>query len=79
MMTSQIEPTEEMFQMVQNYNQNVFRNLRTEQFVSKKTRNECFKFSREYKRWMKHFRNDQPKVLDEKKELKSETTGNLVE
>lgn len=73
MQTAQIEPTEEHFQMVRNYNQNVFRNLRTEQFASKKMRNDSFKFSREYKRWMKHFRNDQPKVSDEKIKMKSET------
>lgn len=60
MQSEQIEPTEESFQMVETYHKTLFRSLRTEA-SSKRMRNECFKVSREYKQWRKHFRADQPK------------------
>lgn len=67
MRSEEIEPTEESIRLVEDLHKNVFRSLRTETFASKKMRNECFKLSREYQQWRKHFRADKPKVSNKSK------------
>lgn len=62
MQSKQINPLEESVQMIQAYQHQVFRNLRTQRVHNQKTRNECFKFIREHKQWLKHFRLDSESV-----------------
>lgn len=67
MRSEQIEPTKESIQMIDKYNKDLFHSLRGKsKSRDKRFRNECFKFSREYKQWKKHFRKDQPENPVEK-------------
>lgn len=58
MQAKQIEPLEETVAMVEEYQHQVFRNLRNQRVHSKQTRNECFKLTRECKQFLRHFRLD---------------------
>lgn len=50
-----IEPSEEGIEMIRKYEKVCFNNLHKVRKADKQTRNECFKFSRECKQWLKHF------------------------
>lgn len=70
MKETNVEPTEDSIQLVQDYHNVAFKKLRSTRMVTKKMRNESFKLSRECKQWIKHFRNDEPK--DDYSEPKNE-------
>lgn len=55
MQSKQIEPQQESIKLIEEYQQQVFRNLRTQRVHSKKTRNDCFKLTRECKQFLRHF------------------------
>lgn len=58
MKSSRIEPSKETLEMINEYQEKHFQTQRTTRKVDKRTRNECFKLSRECKQWQKHFQND---------------------
>lgn len=58
MQSNEINPLEETFNMIEMYQKELFQNLRTQRIPNKRTRNECFKFMRECKQWLKHFNMD---------------------
>lgn len=53
---TKLELTDETIQMVDDYQKEAFRKLRTQRKAIKQARNECFKLSREYKQWLRHFK-----------------------
>lgn len=55
-----IEPTEECLAMAEAFEQTVSKGLRKHTKPTKSMRNESFKFIREQKDWIKHFRLDKP-------------------
>lgn len=65
-----LELNEKVVEMVQEYQKQAFQNLRTQRKSNQQTRNECFKLSREYKQWLRHFRMDKSNVTA-KRSIKS--------
>lgn len=73
MQSNRIEPTDEMVDMVKNYQKDVIRKLRYETSHSKKTRNECFKLTRECRQWHKHFRLDKNATHEKDSSIETST------
>lgn len=69
MQSKQIEPQEESIKLIEEYQQQVFRNLRTQRVHSKKTRNDCFKLIRECKQFLRHFQLDKRSANKLSKEI----------
>lgn len=81
MQCKRIEPLMESVHLVEQYQQKLFHNLRTQRVHSKQTRNECFKVTRECKQFLKYFQLDKrsenrnPTQIDEENEKKSTLIG----
>lgn len=75
MISKEIEPTEETFHMVKNYQRDILRKLRYERSHNHKTRNECFKLTRECRQWLKRFRLDKDET--EKKSNSIDTKSKI--
>lgn len=89
MQSNKIEPLEESVRLVEEYQQQVFQNMRTKRVHSKQTRNECFKLTRECKQFLKCFQLDKRlenelskrikmPVKYDKKQIKKQTKVNSI-
>ncbi|XP_055325072.1 uncharacterized protein LOC129579241 [Sitodiplosis mosellana] len=71
MQSKQVEPQEEAVKLLEEYQQQVFRDLRAQRVHSNQTRNECFKLTRECKQFLKHFRLDKRLQNEQSKQIKA--------
>lgn len=73
MQLKKVEPTDQTFDMVKNYQKDVLRKLRYERSHNRQTRNECFKLTRECRQWLKQFRLDKNAVEAKGSNVKTST------